>query len=251
MTKRSSRLLKTLSIIYAIAILACFYPQTTARADAESSWARVVKDNVNLFTDETLGRVMFTLEKSYYVKIISEQDNTLFVSVTTDNADFPTICGYVRRIEAELCELPPLSPVYPTVRLTVTSDSAQFKLLPLPSAENVIVAVNGQKLNYYGEINSYGTTWYYVYAGGRFGYVEKGKTSAPQIELHPTPIVKDEPVFNPDDPNEPEKPEDKKDGMTPAAEILLIVFVVLLAVGLTLALFLPGNLKKSVFDQDI
>ena len=38
----------------------------------------------------------------------------------------------------------------------------------------------------------------------------------------------------------------------PASEILLTVFVVVLAAGLTLALFLPGNTrKKKVFEQDI
>ena len=251
MTKRRNGLLKALSIIYAIALIACFYPIGGVYAETDCPWARIVKDNVNLYTDESLERVMFTLEKSYYVKIISEQDNTLFVSVINNNDDFPTICGYVRRIETEACEIPPLSPVYPAVQLTVTEDSAPLKLMPLPSAENVIVAVNGQKLNYYGKISSYGTTWYYVYAGGRFGYVERTKASPPQIELHPTPIVKDHPTFNPDKPDGSEKPSEKNEGLTPTAEILLIVFVVLLAVGLTLALFLPGNLKKNVFDQDI
>ncbi len=146
MTKRRNGLLKALSIIYAIALIACFYPIGGVYAETDCPWARIVKDNVNLYTDESLERVMFTLEKSYYVKIISEQDNTLFVSVINNNDDFPTICGYVRRIETEACEIPPLSPVYPAVQLTVTEDSAPLKLMPLPSAENVIVAVKDKSL---------------------------------------------------------------------------------------------------------
>lgn len=251
MTKCRSLLAIVILMVFAITFIACFAPPVNAYAETTYYWARIVKDNVNLYATDELDKVIFVLEKSYYVEILTEQDNKLFVSVMSNGDGFPTVCGYVRKIEVELCEVPPLSPVYPTVKLTVTADSAQLKLLPLPSSENVVAAVNSQKLSYYGRVNSYGTTWYYVYVGGKFGYVEKSAVLPPQIELHPTPLVKDTPVFNPTDPGEPQTPANKNDGFSPAAEILLIVFVVLLAVGLTLALFLPGNLKKNVFDEDI
>ena len=61
MTKRRNGLLKALSIIYAIALIACFYPIGGVYAETDCPWARIVKDNVNLYTDESLERVMFTL----------------------------------------------------------------------------------------------------------------------------------------------------------------------------------------------
>lgn len=251
MTKSRKYFPKILLIIAAITYLICLSPNAEVYAETPYTWARVTKDSVNLYATETLEKVMFVLEKSYYVEIISEQDDSLFVSVMNNAADFPTVCGYVRKIEVELVDVPPIAPIYPTVKLTVTGDSAQLKLLPLPSAENVLAAVNSQQLSYYGKVNYYGTIWYYVYVGGKFGYVEKANVTPPQIELHPTPLIKDTPVIKPTDPNEQEKPTDNNNGFSPTAEILLIVFVVLLAAGLTLALFLPGNVKKNVFDDDI
>ncbi len=252
---------KTAVILIITAVICCmillsltasliFIPK--AQAETVCKWARIVSENVPLYADESCNKTVFLLEKSYYVEILEELDKTYLVAVMQNEAGFPQIVGYVRKIESERCTVAPLTPYYPTVKLLVTADSAQLKLSPLPSAENVIAAINTQSLSYYGKVNNYGITWYYVYYGGKFGYVESDSVSAPQISLHPTPIEKDKPTIKPQEPETPDG-EDNEKGFSPASEILLIVFVALLAVGLTLALFLPGNVgkKQSVFDTDI
>ena len=92
-----------------------------------------------------------------------------------------------------------------------------------------------------------------MYFGGKFGYVDVSDVSKPAIEPHPTPLETSKPVVKPNPPDDGnENGGNETASKTPAAEILLIVFVVLLAGGLTLALFLPGNGKKvDVFDEDI
>lgn len=155
----------------------CFYSPVCS-AETVCPWARIVKENVPLYADVNCDKTVFILEKSYYVEIVEESDKTFLVSVMQNDAGFPQILGYVRKIEVERCTVAPITPVYPTVKLIVTADSAQLKLSPLPSAENVIAAINTQSISYYGKVNNYGITWYYVYCGGKFGYVQSDSVSA-------------------------------------------------------------------------
>lgn len=247
MTKKFAIALVISVILYA-ALPCCF-----AANAAEYGWARITKDGVCLYADENCSKSMFLLEKSYYVEILAVLDNVYQVTVMRGENGFPEVLGYVRKIEATPCEVAPLSPVYPTEQIYVTADSAQLKLLPTSSSEIVIVATTTQKLNYYGRLSYYGKDWYYVYCGGRFGYVDVNAVSSPKIELHPTPLEPTKPVIKPQEPtDEGDLPNEETKNNMPTAEIILIVFVVLLAGGLTLALFLPDSGKKAdVFEQDI
>lgn len=222
-----------------------------AIADAETvQWARIVENDVYLFATDIDAQREFVLEKSYYVEILGETERMFFVAVMQNATDFPQITGYVYKSQVALCETTPIAPYYPTLKLTVTGGSASIKLSPLPTADTLLVATNTQQVSYYGSIVSRGETWYYVYYAGKFGYVECSTVTPPNVPLHPTPLPTVPTVTPPAQTDEPTEPQTDA---TPASEILLIVFVVVLAVGLTLALFLPGNIKKksNVFEQDI
>lgn len=244
--------MKKLLVMCLLLLLVCGNCAPAYALGEGSNWARIVKDNVYLYAEQESSKQMFMLEKSYYVQILDVSDNMLHVSVMQNEANFPQITGYIKRTDAELCTVAPLTPYYPTVRLTVTADSAALRLSPSTSADVVITATNTQKVSYYGKLEN-DKKWYYVCFGDKFGYVDVNSVSAPNIELHPTPLPNTQEiptVTNPTDtdPSDPAPAERS----SPTSEILLIVFVVLLAVGLTLALFLPGNVKrKSVFEQDI
>ena len=251
--------MKKLLITCLLVLLVCCNCLPYAHAIGESSgWARIVKDYVYLYAEEESNKQMFMLEKSYYVRILDEGDKMLRVAVMDNETNFPQITGYVKRTDVELCSVAPLAPYYPTVRLSVTADSAALRLSPSTSASLVITATNTQKVSYYGKVEN-GRDWYYVCFGDKlgekysysFGYVDVNCVSKPDIPLHPTPLVKEETPPTSTTPSETFDPAPSQT-TSPTSEILLIVFVVLLAVGLTLALFLPGNIKKrNVFEQDI
>lgn len=250
--------IRLLVICFILLVLLCYIVahSVTLCANAETVtylWARVTEENVNLYATTHNSKVICTLEKSYYVKILETYDDMLFVSIMGNSADFPEICGYVYTDEVKLIVEDPVVPYYPTQKATVSADSASLRLSPVPSAEVVTTATNTQQLNYYGKITSYNKNWYYVYYAGKFGYVDENSVTMQSIPLHPTPLIVELPTVTvPADPNETPTPP-TVDKVSPTAEILLIVFVALLAVGLILALFLPGNRKKrdNVFDQDI
>lgn len=233
----------------------CFVPQTYAET-SDTYWARVEKDDVLLYANEDCSKAVVTLEKSYYLQIIQQNYDTLFVAVANNSDGFCQICGYVKTASVTLCTSEPLSPLYPTVKLTVTSDSASLKLAPIPSSQTVITATNTQKLYYYGKLVEYGKTWYYVSYANKFGYVDGTSVTPPQVPLHPTPLTPVVPTVAPvsseqSDSKQPTTEQTNRE-KTPTSEIMLLIFVVLLAGGLTAALFLPGNDKRNdVFDSDI
>ena len=224
-------------------------------AHAETGeWARVVNDGVYLYADADTKQKLFELEKTYYLAIVDKTDSMYQVAVMPENAaEFVQIVAWVRKSDVLLCSDEPASPIYPTTKLTVTADSVDLKLSPLPSSSASLAILNMQQVCYYGKITNYGKTWYYVRYAGRFGYVDASALTAPNIQAHPTPLPQTPSNTTPTTPPTNPSPDIPTDSNSPTSEILLIVFVVVLAVGLTLALFLPGNVRKrnNVFEQDI
>ena len=237
----------------AIICLIVAFP-TPAFAESDTQWVRVEDDEVRLYDNSDSGKAICELQKSYYLQVWGEENGMYLVSIMQNQSGFPTITGYVWKMEVKVCDKAPIAPYYPTETLTVKSDSAQLRLSPVPSAETVITVTNTQKVSFYGEISSYGHTWYYVCYFGKFGYVTADTVTQPVIALHPTPL--DTAVVAPPS-NTPNETPQEPTTTTPTGsttEIFLIIFVAVLAVGISLALFLPGNLKKrdkDMFDKDI
>lgn len=237
--------------VFACALL-CFFSAmpVTAFAETEVTWVRIVDDGVRLYANSDNSKAIFELAKSYYLEVWGEENGMYLVSVMQNTDGFLQITGYVWKAEVEPCDEPPVAPYYPTEKITVTSDSVQLKLSPVPSAETIVTVTNTQKLNYYGELTSYGEKWFYVYYCGKFGYISADGVTKPVIKLHPTPLTQE--VVVPPTPTTPETPVEPSEPSGNVSEIFLIIFVVLLAAGICLALFLPGNIKKrDVYDKDI
>lgn len=237
-------------VMLAIVLLCCCLCPKVAFAE-EAKWARVVRDDTFLYATEDCSKQMFELEKSYYVEILEELAKTYFVKVDCQSKQFPALCGYVLKNEVQTSSESPDNPLYPTEKVIVNGNSAILRLSPTPSAEVVIVASNTQSLCYYGEMVGYGKNWYYVYFAGEFGYVLAEDVTAVNVSLHPTPIEvpQDTPVVAP--PSDVVVDTTPEPTISPTAEIILTVFVALLAVAITFSLFLPVKSKKQVFDGDI
>ena len=243
---------KTLCVITCVIVALFVLLPQQAFADTETRWVRVEEDYVRLYANSDSEKAICKLQKSYYLQVWGEENGMYFVSIMQNEANFPTITGYVWKADVKVCDTTPIPPYYPTETLTVNADSAQLRLSPVPSAETVITVTNTQKVSYYGEINSYGQTWYYVCYYGKFGYIPSDTVTQPVIALHPTPL--DSAVVAPPSPPPETSFDTEPTSSGNITEIFLIVFVAVLAVGISLALFLPGNLKKrdkDMFDSDI
>lgn len=245
---------------FACVMCAVICMPVAVHAETSAGWVRVTNDNVCLYATAESSKILFQLPKSYYLRVLSEEGSLLLVSVMENETNFPQITGYVWLSEVEICDEAPETPYYPTERITVDADSAQLKLTPTPSSETIIVITNSQKMSYYGSVTSYGQTWYYVYFCGKFGYVSADNVTEPTIDLHPTPLSKDVEVIpdttdtttNADtDCQTDNETDNQASNIASDTEIVLIIFVALLALGICLALFLPGNLKKKGKFEDV
>lgn len=231
-----------------VLLLVCAHPQVCHAEEAK--WARVTREDTYLYATEDCSKQMFQLEKSYYVEILEEQTKTYFVKVDCLDKSFPPLCGYVLKNEVRLTADIPDAPLYPTEKLVVKGNAAMLRLTPTPSAEVIVVATNTQKVCYYGNAAGYGKNWYYVYFAGEFGYVLADEVTSPNIDLHPTPIdiVVDVPTVAPPTDSPTKEPNQ---AISPTAEVILTVFVSLVALAITFSLFLPVKSQKQVFDGDI
>lgn len=243
---------KKIVLIFAVLLSLLISCGKIAYADT-GEWARIVLDDVYLYATEDTKKQLFVLEKSYYVSIIDETEDMYEVAVMPENnKEFVRITGWVRKSDVSKCSAP-VEPCYPTVKIAVKGNSADLMPTPDPSAQPSFTIANPQQMCYYGKIVSYGKTWYYVRFAGSNGYVEASSVTNPDIQLHPTPLPQTPANTVPTTPSTDTTPDPTQESKLPASEILLIVFIVVLAVGLTLALFLPGNFKRknTVFEQDI
>lgn len=239
-------------IVLALLSIVMLLPTNAVNADTNlylnDTWVRVTDDNTELYTNASTLKVTCKLEKSYYLKVIGEKSTYYLVELMNNTELFPKITGYVLKNRVTLVTEQPQYPYYPTETVKVNTDSAAIRFSPLDNADTIVVATNTQTMSYYGKINGSGKLWYYVYYNGIFGYVESTDVTAPDISLHPTPLPDDTPTIDPT-PETPEDPTTEIPETNPTGQILLTVFVILLAVGLVLAMFLPGNLRKNTSES--
>ena len=68
--------------------------------------------------------IMFELEKSYYLKVVSEQSYFYQVELMDNDNGFVKIYGYVKKTDVTPCDTVPELPLYPAVYVSVTGSNA-------------------------------------------------------------------------------------------------------------------------------
>ncbi len=247
-------------LLIILMIIICLLP-ITASADSVS-WVRIINDDTPLYTNASTAKITCMLATSYYLYVLDTIDNYYLVELMDNSSGYPKILGYVACDSVELCTEYPTLPYYPQVTVTVSSDNASIRLMPLDSASQLICATNAQTMSYYGYIDSSGIRWYYVYFYGTFGYVSSQYVVADNISLHPTPLVEEvEPELPEEDVTDTLAPSDddvtipeENTSHTSTSEILLIIFVAILSVGLVVALFAhpaKSSTASQIWDKHI
>ncbi len=252
----NAKLITATLAIFAVAIVCMTLlgtPHTTAQAYEQQYdtdlWVRITDGNTELYTNASTLKVTCLLEKSYYVKVIDEKSDYYLVELMSNTELFPKITGYVLKNRVTVADSTPQYPYYPTETVKVKENSAPVRFSPLDNAEIMVVATNTQTMSYYGKINGSGKVWYYVYYNNIFGYVESTDVTAPDIQLHPTPLPDENEPSTPINPDDSGDPTDQLPENDTLAQVLLTVFVILLAVGLVLAMFLPGNIRRNTSES--
>lgn len=108
--------------ILILALCASLLPVSPALADTVS-WVRITQDNTRFYRNPTNmdADIMFELEKSYYLKVVSEQSYFYQVELMDNGNGFVKIYGYVKKTDVTPCDTVPELPLYPAVYISVTA----------------------------------------------------------------------------------------------------------------------------------
>ena len=99
--------------ILILALCASLLPVSPALADTVS-WVRITQDNTRFYRNPTNmdADIMFELEKSYYLKVVSEQSYFYQVELMDNDNGFVKIYGYVKKTDVTPCDTVPELPLY-------------------------------------------------------------------------------------------------------------------------------------------
>lgn len=237
--------------ILILALCASLLPVSPALADTVS-WVRITQDNTRFYRNPTNmdADIMFELEKSYYLKVVSEQSYFYQVELMDNDNGFVKIYGYVKKTDVTPCDTVPELPLYPAVYVSVTGSNAILYSACSTASQPLCSVFYGQQLNYYGSMTVANSKWYFVKTGETFAYINSAYASAPLINPHPTPLPGEEtPEPEPVEPNtDSEKTEQPSQSFD--MQIALIILICIPAVIIVVILFIPTRSKpKSAVSE--
>ena len=244
---------KFFALMFLAVALLSFCPSNhnnLAFADSVDTYYRIIGENVFLYKqptlESTLENIYFKLPQSYFVKLISQQENVLYV-------EYDGICGYVSTNDLQQCFSTPSVPYALNLSLEII-EACNVVVYSTPSSTGEYVGLipfNATNIKYYGSVNGQevmpdqGSVWHFVRyqsfeQGVLFGYVYAPLTT----NLSDVPTNTEEVQTTPDD-------IQQVSGSPVSAEfkstdtVLVIVGLAVLALVLLYLLFKPDKRKKS------
>lgn len=229
------------------AIFTVCVPTQKVYADSPA-YVRVREKNVYFYSAPNEDSVLFALVPTYYLRVLGVEGEYYRVELLEESVYFSKLLGYVRIDSVEEINESPLTPLYPTEVISITSSSARVYAQPSTSATSLITATNGQRMGYYGKIISGGVEWYYVCYGEYLGYVNGNYLSMPNLTAHVTPLSAQilDIEIQPEVETVPETDAPKTEtGVEQPTLLVLILLIAIPTVTIILLLFLPdGKVRK-------
>lgn len=231
-----------ISIFFTLAPYALFsrpHPQKARAQTAFSVYARILDENTALYSDPSCSLIKFYLPSTYFVRVISAGETVTKVAYM-ENAEAPSREGFIKTEKLYAFDGVPEQP-YPALKLVFSCEEIIFSD-PAPSGPRTVLE-GGATALYYGEVQSGGVLYYYVYAGGYVGYV-RASAFYPHT-LQPSSVPLPEPEPTPDQTQTPsaddnaEKSENSSKGALTAA---LIIAVSVCSLSAAYLLLRPRNL---------
>lgn len=167
-------------------------------AEEPSFYMRVIDENTAIYKDQYCSDLLFYLPYTYYVKILSYNDFSVFVECFINNTT-PSIDGYVKR---DLLFNDYTSPSNPYVDLTLKTISTTVLYSDISLNNEICYIFENRNLTFYGRVKDQNDNYYYfVSYNNKLGYVKENTISPFSIENHPNPLT-----FLP--PEQPEQPSE-------------------------------------------
>ncbi len=140
-------------------------PVRVAVAETTSSYACVLGDETYFYSDKTERKGLFTLPKSYFVKVLEVATDYCKVEYGENAADSQTLTGYCKTAELTFVDYTPTKPyLYKTFEVTYTLDGA--------TGAPFLTQIT-KSCAYYGDYKIGSETYCYVLQDGAFGYLPR------------------------------------------------------------------------------
>ncbi len=211
-----------------------FSPPISARADV-LRYAVAANDGVWFYASENEDERLFLLPESYYVRVLSEEENFSAVEYLVNDPPFRKVVGYCQTAALTFVDFIPARPFLKkelTVSYTLHNGGADFGDRPVFSEIE-------RSYVYYGMRYEGGVSYAYVLYEGSFGYIP--------VEGEPAFEKNDDYLSVSTEPEEGASPEAK--GGLSAAQIAVICVVCVAAVAAAVFI-LRGRRRASPSGED-
>ncbi len=211
-------------------------PIEHTRVYAQSTYARIMTES-NLYryaeSNDTIENVICILEKTYFVEIISDNNNMYKVK-------YNGVSGYVKKNDVQIINEIPNTP-YPSGILITIGTDCNLRSTPTTKSNksNVISTIykNETNISYIGRIFAEetidfgGTTWYYINYNGNYGYIYNKYVS----HITPTYANTEKITYKSDNISHIENP------MTHLPSVIIILIMLMPCVLILLILYWPRH----------
>ena len=246
--------MKRIAILLLLILFTCTmtlsYVPFSAAAE-EDSYLQITKEGVCLYENTVVQDVLFTLPRTYYVKVVKANLTSLYHLV-----EYNGVTGLVKSAEVSATPVTNISNPYYT-DTTISANAGQYLYAKPSFSEQTNIEAWDLTLLYFGktsgEKRNYGTsTWYAVLYTGKVYFIHSAMTE--NLDL----LEKDVPP-HPSSVTEPVETDggstDKQDAAQPSesvdvVRILLIIGMIVPIVIILVVLFRPKKRSKSSSDGD-
>lgn len=220
--------------------LLCLLQNYPIFAHASTSFARA-EQNINLYklttNSDELTDILCIVEKSYFVEIISDNGDNYRVN-------YNGVTGYVKKNDVKEVLNTPNTPYPYNIKLVLGSD-CNLRSTPTTKSQvsNIITSLQSgeSEITFIGRIFSDeaidfgGTTWYYVYYQGNYGYIYNKYVKSI------TPIYEntEESIYKSDSSTTVQNP------ITHTPSLIIIIIMLIPCILILFILYLPRNINKK------
>lgn len=243
------RVIVLVSVLFFLNI--CFLDTSRkANADEPNFYMRVIDENTAIYKDKYCEDLLFYLPYTYYVKILSFNELSVFVEIFVNNST-PSIDGYVKK---DLLFNDYTSPDKPYVDLTLTTVSIAVLYSDLSLSNEICYIFENRNLTFYGRAFDQNNNYYYfVSYNNKLGYVKESVIMPFVIENHPNELTFLPPEIPEEIPPEDNlKPENNVDSLFTLKVIIIVCLVFAVIIGFFLALRKKpsDSFNQNYFDEN-
>ncbi len=236
--------LKKLSIAIALSLYILLSSTQIIKVNASNeSYARILCNDAIVYQDANLSEPIFVLPYSYYVKIESQNQNSIRISFGNSDGIYPQIVGYVSLDKLTIVDYIPISP-YPQIK--VSTDVSDVLFNDFEQKNPYFNVAMNEVMFYYGEIKNQDKTLCYVYYLKKLGYIDKSSLNPFSVPLHPDEIkIQEEGGAN--DGEGENLSQTPSNAIGENLQIVIIVGISIISISVVYFLFKPS--KNKVNDE--